>query len=232
MSAALLLLGAGPAGCDRPTASPASSPAPIASMITVFLKRTADDSARVAVEQQLRATPGVRDVVFVTRQEAYERFKKLYRDSPDLVNDVRPESLPESFQITIADGACTEAYDQPLREVAGVDDVAFSPAGRPEVGVVVQLRDSVTAGQRAEVERAVAAVPQHRAPRFETGAAAAERLRHCAVPGGAGDRPASMRFAYTIPPSLGPDRAAVAPLAKVSEVEGVLRQYFVPVEAL
>jgi hypothetical protein len=236
MSAALLLAGAGSASCDRSTSSPVSSPppspAPTASMINVFLERTVDDSARVAVEQQLRATPGVRDVAFVTRQEAYERFQELYKDNPDLLNTVKPESLPESFQVTIADGACSEAYDQPLRQVAGVDDVAFSPAGRPEVGVVVQLRDSVTAGQRAAVERAAAAGPRHRAPRFETGAAAAERLRHCGVPGGAGDRPASVRFAYTVPPSPGADRAAVEPLAKLSELEGVLRQYFVPVEAL
>src|SRR4051794_3001436 len=231
MSTVLLLLGAGLVGCDRSTTSAApQSPAPTASKISVFLEDTIDDAQRVAVEQQLRSTPGVRDTTFVTRQESYEQFKELFKDDPDLISRTTPESLPESFRVTIADGACVEAYDLPFRKIAGVSDVDFAPTNRTQIGVVVQLRDSVTAGQRSDIERAIAASPGSRTPRFETSAAAAERLRHCSI-AGVGDLSASLRFAYTVP-SPTTDRAALEPFSKIADLDGVQHQQFVPVEAL
>ena len=47
-----------------------------------------------AVGRELEANPDVKDVKFVDKQQAYEEFKLLFRDSPELVDTVTPDILP------------------------------------------------------------------------------------------------------------------------------------------
>ncbi len=47
--------------------------------------------------------PEVEQVFFESKQEAYERFVELFKDSPALVENVGPESLPASFRIKLSD---------------------------------------------------------------------------------------------------------------------------------
>ena len=69
--------------------------------VYIFLQHDATGPQRDALGGSLRADPVVRDWRFESREQAYERFKVLWRDSPDLVAAVRPESLPESFRLSV-----------------------------------------------------------------------------------------------------------------------------------
>ncbi|NUW43654.1 permease-like cell division protein FtsX [Nonomuraea rhodomycinica] len=52
----------------------------------------------------LRKVPGVAKVTFEDRKAAYKRFRKAFADQPDIVAKVRPEDVPESYQITVRKG--------------------------------------------------------------------------------------------------------------------------------
>ena len=57
---------------------------------------------RAAVDAQLRGLTGVVEEVFYeSQQEAYNRFKEQFKNSPILEN-VTPESMPESFRVKLA----------------------------------------------------------------------------------------------------------------------------------
>ena len=93
-AAALALVAQKEPRCTWPVARDATD-------VYLFLQHDATGAQRDALEDSLRADPAVRDWRFENRQEAYERFKVLWRDSPDLVAAVSPESLPESFRLKV-----------------------------------------------------------------------------------------------------------------------------------
>jgi hypothetical protein len=61
-----------------------------------------NDEMRQALPR-LSADARVRDVRGETQQEAYERFKVIFKDQPDLVAVARPEALPASVYFKPAD---------------------------------------------------------------------------------------------------------------------------------
>jgi cell division protein FtsX len=93
--------------------------------LTVFLDRDLTAERRSAVEQRLRSMPSVDKVGFETRDQAYERLKEQMKDSPDLLADLKPELMPESFHATVTDASIAEAVELVMGTVDGVQDVAL-----------------------------------------------------------------------------------------------------------
>jgi cell division transport system permease protein len=67
--------------------------------LEVFMLPRATPSQIRDVRQQLADSQQVKDFRFLDHQDAYEEFKRLFKDSPDLVKNVSPEDLPTSFRI-------------------------------------------------------------------------------------------------------------------------------------
>ncbi|MFC7548769.1 permease-like cell division protein FtsX [Plantactinospora sp. GCM10030261] len=147
-------------------------------MLTVMVGNDATAAQKGVVEQRLRAMPSVEGVSFEDRKQAYENLRK---DSPDLVAEVDPEHMPESFRATVTDPSVAEAIDLIMGTVDGVDSVALIAADvdpRPSrIGLIVRLAPTVTDEQRAAVETAVRALPDVESVEFEDRDAAHERLR-------------------------------------------------------
>jgi hypothetical protein len=78
------------------------------------------DGARI----DLGRLPGIRGIVFVNHQQAYEELKERFRDSPEMIGSVKPELLPTSFRIDA--GGEREAIDRirvQAANMAGVREV-------------------------------------------------------------------------------------------------------------
>ena len=71
--------------------------------VTVFLATDISSSDREAIEADLRALPEVKSVVYEDKQEAFERFTRLFANQPDLLENVTPGALPESFRVELHD---------------------------------------------------------------------------------------------------------------------------------
>ncbi|AEV86786.1 hypothetical protein ACWT_5768 [Actinoplanes sp. SE50] len=129
---ALLLLVAGSAGCslfgdDAPTRDEQIQKILDENAeFTVFLRDDATDAQRNDVEAALRALPGVTEVSYVNRDEAYQQMTKLFSADPASVADVSRDALPESFKVKMSD-----------------------------IAAVRQIRDEGTVGKLPGVERAV-----------------------------------------------------------------------------
>ncbi|SDD88929.1 permease-like cell division protein FtsX [Actinokineospora iranica] len=72
----------------------------------------------------LRADPAVEDVDFENREQAYERFKRIFEAQPELVKLARPEALPASFRVKLKDPDRPEVITQTYGGRAGVDTIA------------------------------------------------------------------------------------------------------------
>jgi cell division protein FtsX len=107
-------------GCPAPVS-------PDGRRATVFLRAEATDEQREAIAAELRSLPGIASFEFSSKQDAYERFKEIYACAPDLVDPIRPESLPESFIVTLTDPAAGPVLRNRIAGMPGVDTVIHLP---------------------------------------------------------------------------------------------------------
>ncbi|GLI02558.1 permease-like cell division protein FtsX [Phytohabitans aurantiacus] len=67
----------------------------------IFLRADVTDEQRAALDESLRSDSRATEVRYESGQAAYEKFKRMYRDAPDLVAAVKPEQLPDAFRVKL-----------------------------------------------------------------------------------------------------------------------------------
>jgi cell division transport system permease protein len=84
--------------------------------VSIFLKQDVTTDQRDAIRKRLASDSLVANVVYENKDEAYARFREQFKDSPELVRNVRPKALPESFRVKLADPT---QYEQAAAQYAG-----------------------------------------------------------------------------------------------------------------
>src|SRR5256885_10107627 len=72
---------------------------------------------------ELESDPAVQTVKFENRDEAFERFKRIFEAQPELVKLARPEALPASFHVKLKQPDRPEVITQTYSGRPGVDNV-------------------------------------------------------------------------------------------------------------
>ncbi len=91
--------------------------------VSVFLTDTVTDAQRQDLLTTLTGLPLVKEVKYESKDEAYKRFKEQFKDQPDLVNNVSPGALPESYRVRLKDPTKYEVVASSVRGLPGVDQV-------------------------------------------------------------------------------------------------------------
>jgi cell division transport system permease protein len=91
--------------------------------VSIFLKADITDEQRAALNDELNADSLVDEVTYESQEEAYNNFKQLYRDSPDLVESVKADTLPESFRVKLKDPQKFKEISERYQDKEGVDDI-------------------------------------------------------------------------------------------------------------
>ncbi|MEX0875405.1 MAG: permease-like cell division protein FtsX [Actinomycetota bacterium] len=71
--------------------------------VSVFLEDGLTEAQRQDLRTTLEDLEVVRDVRFITKEQAFEEFKELYRDQPALTENIDASILPESFRVQLTD---------------------------------------------------------------------------------------------------------------------------------
>lgn len=91
--------------------------------VSIFLKNDVTEAQRKALDTALKEDPLVQEYDHETKEEAYEKFQTMFRDAPDLVNSVKPESLPEAFRVKLKNPEqYKDAYDKYIT-YAGISEI-------------------------------------------------------------------------------------------------------------
>ena len=91
--------------------------------VSIFLTDNITQQERQVLRTELNNDPLVRSYTYESKQQAYQRFRQQFKDSPNLVNNTNKNALPESFRVKLKDPtkfnqAYAEYHNQP-----GVDKV-------------------------------------------------------------------------------------------------------------
>jgi cell division transport system permease protein len=71
--------------------------------VSIFLKPDVNPEQRDGLKAALDADPRVREVIYESKDQAYEKFRTMYADTPALIEVVKPGQLPESFRVKLKD---------------------------------------------------------------------------------------------------------------------------------
>ncbi len=80
------------------------------------------DAQKAAIQHQLEALPEVKQVFFESEQEAYDRFKQQFRNSP-IAGNVQVGDIPQSLRVQLNDPTKFEVVTQQFEGAPGVATV-------------------------------------------------------------------------------------------------------------
>jgi cell division transport system permease protein len=108
--------------------------------VSIFLRTDVTDAQRNAINQAIDASPLVASKAYETREQAFEKFKELWRDSPDFIKSVGPDSLPESFRVKLKNPEQYKTFADQIQGQQGIQDIVDQ---RQLLDKVFKIFDSV-----------------------------------------------------------------------------------------
>jgi cell division transport system permease protein len=91
--------------------------------VSVFLRTDVTNDQRTQIDAAITNSPLVKERTYETQQQAFERFKELWADSPDFVKSISPNSLPESFRVKLKNPEQYQTFREQIQGMAGIQDV-------------------------------------------------------------------------------------------------------------
>jgi cell division transport system permease protein len=91
--------------------------------VAVFLNREVTPEERDSIQRDLLAMPEVGSVEYESKQDAYDRFKILFRDEPEIVENTTADALPESFRVKLKDPNQFEVVADRLQGRTGISEI-------------------------------------------------------------------------------------------------------------
>jgi cell division transport system permease protein len=95
--------------------------------LEIFMTVKASKQQVQAVQDQLDAAKGpkgdVKSYRHLTKDDAFDEFKRIFRRNPDLVNSITAKDLPESFRVVPKRAELTETVKRQFETVQGVQEV-------------------------------------------------------------------------------------------------------------
>jgi cell division transport system permease protein len=91
--------------------------------VSIFLRSDVTEAQRTAIDQAITSDPLVATKTYETREQAFERFRTLWADSPDFVKSIGPNSLPESFRVKLKDPEQYKTFADKMQGMQGIQDI-------------------------------------------------------------------------------------------------------------
>jgi cell division transport system permease protein len=91
--------------------------------VSVFLKTDITDTQRQAIDSAIAQSSLVKSRTYETKEQAFARFQELWKDSPDFVKSIGPNSLPESFRVKLKNPEQYKTFADQIQGLQGIDQI-------------------------------------------------------------------------------------------------------------
>jgi cell division transport system permease protein len=71
--------------------------------VSIYLDDSITEEQRASLETDLTGNPEVEEVIYESKEQAYENFQEIFADDPNLLESVTPDILPASFRVSLVD---------------------------------------------------------------------------------------------------------------------------------
>ena len=104
--------------------------------LSIFMKPDASAQELEAVGRQLSAMPEVKKSRYVSKPEAYDEFKKIFANEPDLRDSLTVDQVPPSYRVVPKEAEQTKLIGGRFDNTAGVLRVSYA---KEEVDALVSV---------------------------------------------------------------------------------------------
>jgi len=91
--------------------------------LAIFLTDTITPDEREGLQRVLTTDPAVQHLDYESKNDAYAKYRKLFADSPELLDGVTAADLPASFHVKLRDPRSFGVVAQKYRGRPGIDSV-------------------------------------------------------------------------------------------------------------
>jgi cell division transport system permease protein len=91
--------------------------------VSAYLLDSATTGEREDIEAELSQMTEVEDFTYVSKQQAFEEFKEIYRDQPEFWESLPPDALPASYRIKLTDANFAQVVSSRVEGMPGIDEV-------------------------------------------------------------------------------------------------------------
>lgn len=91
--------------------------------INLFLRTDASEPQIEAIQAKIASMPEVKEYKYVSREEALQEFREMFKDKRELVENVDSSILPPSFRLKLRDPEQVDVVADQLSGLPGVDEV-------------------------------------------------------------------------------------------------------------
>ena len=110
-----------------------------AGIVKVFLTEPVDEQDVNALRIDLERNPNVESVEFVSKEQALDRAKDLFKDTPDVLKNLPGNPFPASLDAKLKDPTKMEAVAKTMEGQPGVDDVGTGGEKAEKAISVIQI---------------------------------------------------------------------------------------------
>jgi cell division transport system permease protein len=91
--------------------------------VSIYLNDNITPSQKDTLRASLESSPEVADYQFLTKEQAYDRFKKLFQGNPNLVQVAAPDDLPATYLVRLKNPQRYTVLNQEFTGQPGVAQV-------------------------------------------------------------------------------------------------------------
>jgi cell division transport system permease protein len=91
--------------------------------VSIYLDDNISPPQRDTLRAELESSPEVADYQFLTKEQAYDRFKKLFQGNPNLVQVAAPDDLPATYLVRLKNPQRYTVINQQFSGQPGVAQV-------------------------------------------------------------------------------------------------------------
>ncbi|MEV4281638.1 permease-like cell division protein FtsX [Actinoplanes xinjiangensis] len=117
--------------------------------VSIFLTEDITDGQKANIDQAITGSDLVKDKTYETKEDALKRFQQLWADSPDFVNAINADSLPESYRVTLKNPEQYKDFAKVLEGMPGIRQIIDQSDILEEVFDIfnsIQLASLIVAG--------------------------------------------------------------------------------------
>ncbi len=115
--------------------------------IQAYLRQDASDELAALAFDEIRDLPDVCEVRFVTKEEALEEFRDMFRDSPQVLEGLGDDNpLPASIRVRTNGAELIQGVAQEIRSLEAVEEVIFQEEAAGRVASIGRITQAVSLG--------------------------------------------------------------------------------------
>jgi cell division transport system permease protein len=104
--------------------------------LSIFMKPDASAPESEAIDRQLKQMPEVRRYHYVSKPEAFEEFRKIFANEPDVRDSLTVEQIPPSYRVVPKQAEQTKLIGERFQDTGGVFRVSYA---KEEVDALVSV---------------------------------------------------------------------------------------------